>query len=183
MAGLPGSSAIVWVIPPFEARRPRPGFTTSTWLPPLPLAIPPAPPTPIKLNMLLGETVPAMSSGDRNVPTTWLFRATIVLYSVVAVEPANSPPPPLLSTRFSAIVALTDSIVPTLSMPPPWVLAEFPAMVLSVMISPDSFSMPPPVPPAELFAMTLSSTVRRARVVDASALPVAGAGGVVFDCR
>src|SRR5262249_46797087 len=93
MAGLPGSSAMVWVGPPLSPSVPRPGFATPTWLPFVPFVRPPGPPVPSRLNALAEDTARGMSSGVAGPGKTLTLRATIELFSV-AVPPALYSPPP-----------------------------------------------------------------------------------------
>ena len=60
MAGLSGSSAMVWVGPPLSARAvSSPGSATPTWFPLTPSIRPPEPPVPIRL--YAPETEPSPS--------------------------------------------------------------------------------------------------------------------------
>ncbi len=84
MAGLPASSAMVWVGPPslFRARQVG-GFLTPTWMPLRAVGVrPPEPPVPNRSYSLTEARLPLASLG-RFTPA--VFLATMVLYR--AVEP------------------------------------------------------------------------------------------------
>ncbi len=147
-AGLPGSRAMVWVGPPFQASGPSFGS---------PVIAPARPPLPSPMRLLL----PASGLPLLRISPPEVFLATMVLFIVTVVMPALPRPPPLAMAELPAMVQLTSVSVLWFRMPPPLLAAELPATVQSDIFSvPPVLKMPPPERPAVLAATVQSLIVR-----------------------
>ena len=160
MAGLPCSNATVSSGPPLLANPEASPGATPTWLPLAPLVNPPEDAaSPIKLDVLVAETVPAMSLAVAPGPVPMVLSATIVLSKVVPAEDIK----PAAGAAGGGVV-VGDGVVDErqrarwLKRPPPSA-AELPEKVVLVAVRRPSFSMPPPLSTAELAAKSESKTI------------------------